>query len=83
MTDIDSHELLCSLPAPKALTGVDVDAVAAAVLRVGRLAELLPEVAEMDLNPLIAYETGRVVADARILLRPVDSADAALRVLRV
>jgi acyl-CoA synthetase (NDP forming)/GNAT superfamily N-acetyltransferase len=83
VTDVDSHELLRSLPAPKALADVDVDAVAATVMRVGRLAELLPEVAEMDLNPLIAYETGCVVADARILLRPVEPADMTLRTLRV
>ncbi|MFC0432077.1 bifunctional GNAT family N-acetyltransferase/acetate--CoA ligase family protein [Kutzneria buriramensis] len=83
VTDVDSHELLRSLPAPRALAGVDVDAVAATVMRVGRLAELLPEVAEMDLNPLIAYETGCVVADARILLRPVTPTDTALRALRV
>jgi len=83
VTDIDSHDLLRSLPSPKALAGVDVDAVAATMMRVGRLAELLPEVAEMDLNPLIAYETGCVVADARVLLRPVNRADAALRALRV
>ena len=83
VTDIDSHDLLRSLPAAKALDGVDVDAVAATVLRVGRMAELLPEIAEMDLNPLIAYETGCVAADARILLRPVEPMDAALRALRL
>ncbi|QUQ64038.1 bifunctional acetate--CoA ligase family protein/GNAT family N-acetyltransferase [Kutzneria sp. CA-103260] len=83
VTDVDSHDLLRALPAPKALAGVDVDAVAATVMRVGRLAELLPEVAEMDLNPLIAYATGCVIADARILLRPVERTDATLRALRV
>ncbi|EWM10251.1 acetate--CoA ligase [Kutzneria sp. 744] len=83
VTDIDSHDLLRGLPAPQALAGVDVDAVAAAVMRVGRLAELVPEVAEMDINPLIAYETGCVAADARILLRPVEQRDATLRALRV
>jgi acyl-CoA synthetase (NDP forming)/GNAT superfamily N-acetyltransferase len=82
VTDIDSHDLLRRLPAAKALDGVDVDAVAATVMRVGRMAELLPEIAEMDLNPLIAYETGCVVADARVLLRPVTPADATLRALR-
>ncbi|MFC0541856.1 acetate--CoA ligase family protein [Kutzneria chonburiensis] len=82
-TDVDSHKLLRSLPAPKALATVDVDAVAATVMRVGRLAELLPEVAEMDLNPLIAYETGYGAADARILLRPAEPTDATLRALRV
>jgi hypothetical protein len=59
-----------------------VDAVRDTVLRVGRLAELLPEVAEMDLNPLIAHATGCVVADARVLVRPVAPVDAALRALR-
>jgi acyl-CoA synthetase (NDP forming) len=82
VTDVDSQDLIQGLAAPKALAGVDVDAVRDTVLRVGRLAELLPEVAEMDLNPLIAHATGCVVADARVLVRPVAPVDAALRALR-
>jgi len=83
VTDTDARGLLRQLKAPGALASVDVDAVRDTVLRVGRLAELLPEVAEMDLNPVIAHETGCVVADARILLRPVATSDATLRALRV
>ncbi len=36
------------------------------VLRVARVAELLPEVAELDINPLIVRHDGAIVVDARV-----------------
>lgn len=45
----------------------DVDAIRDALVRVSRLVEDLPEIAELDLNPIIALATGsgcRIV-DAR------------------
>jgi acetate---CoA ligase (ADP-forming) len=54
--------------APKA----DVGAVEDVLLRVSALVEAHPEIAEMDLNPLVVHEAGAVVVDARIrLVRPV------------
>jgi len=47
-------------------SGVDVGAVEETLLRVSALAEDLPAVAELDLNPLAVYERGAVVVDARI-----------------
>jgi ATP-grasp domain-containing protein len=42
------------------------------VLRVGALADDLPAVAELDLNPVIVGERGAVAVDARIRVkRPV------------
>jgi hypothetical protein len=46
----------------------DVDALRDLVLRVSRLAETLPEIAELDLNPVIALSPGNGcrIVDARI-----------------
>ncbi|WP_328794470.1 acetate--CoA ligase family protein [Herbidospora solisilvae] len=40
------------------------------MVAVGRLMDSLPEVAELDLNPVIVTTTGAVVVDARIRLAP-------------
>lgn len=53
--------------APKA----DVAALEDTLLRVSALVEAHPQVAEMDLNPLIVHEQGAVAVDARIRLEPV------------
>jgi hypothetical protein len=60
---------------------VDRDAIREAVVRVGRLAELLPEVVELDLNPVIAGPRGGVVIDARIRVAAAAQGDPALRAL--
>ncbi|HYM95984.1 MAG TPA: acetate--CoA ligase family protein, partial [Candidatus Sulfotelmatobacter sp.] len=52
--------------APKA----DVAALEDALLRVSALVEGHPEIAEMDLNPLVVHQTGAVAVDARIRLEP-------------
>ena len=52
--------------APKA----DVGALEDVLLRVSALVEAHPEIAEMDLNPLIVQPAGAVVVDARIRLEP-------------
>jgi acyl-CoA synthetase (NDP forming) len=48
----------------------DVDALEDVLLRVSALVESHPEIAEMDLNPLIVHPAGAVVVDARIRLEP-------------
>jgi acyl-CoA synthetase (NDP forming) len=50
--------------APKA----DVAALEALILRIGALVEAHPEIAEMDLNPVMVLERGAVVIDARMRL---------------
>ena len=52
--------------APKA----DVAALEDVLLRVSALVEAHPQIAEMDLNPLIVHPQGAVVVDARIRLEP-------------
>jgi acyl-CoA synthetase (NDP forming) len=78
-----------SLRAAPLLTGyrgsppVDTAAVEDLLLRLGRLAEDLPEVAELDLNPILASATGAVVVDAKLRLAETDrEPDATLRQLR-
>jgi acetyltransferase len=49
---------------------VDLDAVAAALLQLSHLAADLPEVAELDINPLLADSGGVIALDARVRVRP-------------
>src|SRR4051812_1384108 len=74
LTDVDAHDLVRSLRSSPLLFGyrntpeVDVDALEGTLLRVGLLAEHVPEVAEFDANPVIASPTGAVVVDAKLHL---------------
>ncbi|MDH4094867.1 MAG: bifunctional acetate--CoA ligase family protein/GNAT family N-acetyltransferase [Betaproteobacteria bacterium] len=49
---------------------VDRDALAEVLLRVSEMVCELPELAELDINPLIADADGAVAVDARAVLRP-------------
>jgi acetyltransferase len=51
--------------------GVDIAAIAAGLQRVSQLATDFPEIAELDINPLMVGEAGTepIAADARIMLR--------------
>ena len=61
----------------------DVRALEDLVTRVGRLADELPEVAEMDLNPVIVSPSGVVAVDVKVRLQPVATpAEPYLRRLR-
>jgi succinyl-CoA synthetase beta subunit len=88
LTDVDAVEMMRSLRSSQLLFDteqprrLDLDAVHDTLLRTGRLAELLPEVAELDLNPVIASEYGCLIVDARILLRPTTHNDPLLPGLR-
>ncbi|MGQ0676121.1 MAG: bifunctional acetate--CoA ligase family protein/GNAT family N-acetyltransferase, partial [Rhodospirillales bacterium] len=48
--------------------GADLDGVALAMIRVAQIAIDLPEVAELDVNPLLADADGVVALDARVRL---------------
>ena len=48
----------------------DIAALEDVLLRVSALVEAHPQVAEMDLNPVIVHTSGAVVVDARIRLEP-------------
>jgi acetyl coenzyme A synthetase (ADP forming)-like protein len=76
LTDLDATELVHSLGGSPLLFGyrgrpaVDVAALEDVLLRVGRLAEDVPEVAEMDLNPVIVSESGAVAVDVKVRVAP-------------
>jgi acyl-CoA synthetase (NDP forming) len=70
-----ARELLLSLRAAPLLLGargrppVDLDAAAAAVAALSRVAAAHPEIAEIEVNPLLALPTGAVGLDARVMRR--------------
>ena len=77
LTDGDAAELLREIRGLRLLQGyrgrppADLDALHDLLLRVSRLATEVPEIAELDLNPVIALAPGlgcRIV-DARVKVR--------------
>jgi acyl-CoA synthetase (NDP forming) len=89
VTDRDAVEMWRGLRGAPLLTGyrgappADVDAVEDLIARLGRLAEDLPQVAELDLNPVIVHEAGLTVVDVKLRLESVgDEPDPSLRALR-
>jgi acyl-CoA synthetase (NDP forming)/GNAT superfamily N-acetyltransferase len=88
LTDTDADELIHAVHAASLLFGhggeppADVGALADTLLRVSRLADDLPEVAELDLNPVIARPDGVHAVDVRVRVSPAESRDPFLRQLR-
>jgi acetyltransferase len=60
------------LQAYRHIPGVDTEAILDALLRVSELVCALPWVVDMELNPLIADESGCIAVDARISIAPTD-----------
>ncbi len=88
LTDSDADYMLREIRAAPMLFGrhgspaVDIAALTDTVLRVSRLADDLPEVAELDLNPVIARQDGVSAVDARVRITPAEPQDPFLRRLR-
>jgi acyl-CoA synthetase (NDP forming)/GNAT superfamily N-acetyltransferase len=88
LTDTDAAELIRSVHAAPLLLGqrggpaADLAGLQDIVMRVSRLADDLPQVAELDLNPVIARPDGAHVVDARVRVAPARPADPYLRRLR-
>jgi acetate---CoA ligase (ADP-forming) len=74
LTDVDVDEMLTGLRGYPLLHGyrgsdpVDVDALKALLFRVSALVEAVPELDEMDLNPVFVRRRGVAAVDARIKL---------------
>lgn len=76
LTDVDAQEMVRSVKAHQLLEGwrgskpSDVKALEELLLRVSAMVEDLPQIAELDLNPVKVLErnNGCVVVDARVML---------------
>jgi len=83
LTDVDASEMVRSIKGFRMLEGYrnmpegDVEAVEEALLRVSTLISEVPEIVEMDLNPVkvLAPGEGVVVVDARIRVEPIAPAE--------
>jgi acetyl coenzyme A synthetase (ADP forming)-like protein len=76
LTDVDVREMVHSVKAHQLLAGwrgskpSDIEALEDLLLRVSAMVEDLPQITEMDFNPVKAQEEGKgyVVVDARIMI---------------
>ncbi len=79
LTPADARSMLEEIRASGILNGVrgaaptDKDALVQLMLGISELCTAFPEIAELDLNPVLAYPSGVSILDARILL---DGAEA-------
>ncbi len=80
LTDVDADELVHAGKAGALIAGFrgappsDAPALADLLLRLSRLAEDLPEVVELDLNPVMGLPRGCVAVDLRLRLARVEPA---------
>jgi acetyl coenzyme A synthetase (ADP forming)-like protein len=80
LTDADADELVETEKVGRLLAGyrgappADIRSVTDLLLRVGRLVDDVPELAELDLNPVIAGPQGCVAVDARVRVSPPSGA---------
>jgi acetyl coenzyme A synthetase (ADP forming)-like protein len=78
LTDVDADELVHAGKAGMLVQGfrgappADATALADVLARVSRLVEDLPEVAELDLNPVLGLASGCVAVDARVRVDRVE-----------
>ncbi|MGY4642737.1 bifunctional acetate--CoA ligase family protein/GNAT family N-acetyltransferase [Cellulomonas sp. URHB0016] len=85
VTDVDVSELVRSARAAPRLFGyrglppVDVGALEDVIARVAVLADDLPELRMLELNPVVVSEHGSVVLGARVTLARADRADVTRR----
>lgn len=76
LTDVDVHELVRSVRAAPKLFGhrgaepVDVDALEDVIARLACLADELPDVASVELNPVVVSTQGAAVLGAIVTLAP-------------
>ena len=78
ITDLDAGEMVRSIRGYPLLQGyrghaaADIPALEELLLRVARLVEEVPEIEELDLNPVIALTPGQgcLVVDARVRIKP-------------
>jgi acetyltransferase len=62
------------LKAYRDVPAADIDAIALLLVKLAQLAADLPEIRELDLNPMLADQNGLIAVDARIAVAPLDVA---------
>jgi hypothetical protein len=77
LTDMDAGKLTAAAGLPGHAPLADL------LLRVGRLADELPEVTELELSPVVAGPDGVAVVNARVRVSPYQPQDPFLRKLRL
>ena len=74
----DAYSMIDQIKARKILEGVrgetavDKEALVELLMKVSAIVDAHPEIAELDLNPVIAYDDGYAVVDARIIVDQKD-----------
>ena len=85
LTDSDADHLIRSAPGAPLLSGrhggpsADLAALRDMLLRVSRMADDLPQIAELDLSPILARPDGAQAADGRLRIQAAEPTDAYLR----
>ena len=85
LTDADADDLIRSVRAAPLLlggpgtAGADLAALRDMLLRVSRMVDDLPQIAELELSPVIARTNGVQAVDGRVRIRAAEPADAHLR----
>jgi acetyl coenzyme A synthetase (ADP forming)-like protein len=78
LTREDAEELVLTGKAGRLVSGfrgkpaADAEALVDLVLRLAQLADDIPEIAELDLNPVLGLSTGCLAVDARVRVRPAE-----------
>lgn len=75
VTEHDAREMMDSIRGAKLLQeyrggAVDRDAVVEAIQRISQLVGDHPQIAELDINPFLAFDQGGLAVDGRVSLRP-------------
>jgi len=74
LTREDAEEMIAEVRGSRLLRGMrgeppaDVEAIVEALLALSRLLVECPEIAEIDVNPLLVFERGAVAVDARVVV---------------
>jgi len=88
LTGADADDLIRSAGAARLRPGrpgaasAELASVKSVLLRVSQLADDLAQIAELELNPVVARAAGAEVLDARVRVRAAEPSDAYLRQLR-
>jgi acetyl-CoA synthetase (ADP-forming) len=75
LTEADARDMVHEIKGLPVLTGFrgrprsDLEAIIRSLLAVSRLVEARPDLEELDLNPVLAYPSGCLVVDAKVVLR--------------